>query len=176
MFEGSMYLFVFFWTPALKAAQTTKADLPYGTIFASFMAAMTASSLVFNLAMSPQHRLLSYTQLLTGVMAIANLCFYSLARQPRSEQSTFWIFCVFEACVGIYWPCAGYLKGKLVDDGVRAQVYGLLRIPLNVFVVVSLLLTSDGDSYGKVFQVCSVLLLASSGALWATSLGGQTVL
>lgn len=43
-FEGSMYLFVFFWTPALKAAQSNHSssdrDLPLGLIFACFMASV----------------------------------------------------------------------------------------------------------------------------------------
>ncbi len=167
MFEGSMYLFVFFWTPALKSVKSSSGELPYGIIFASFMAAMMASSLAFGTV--TEKRLLRYTSLLLTIMGTATVCFFLLA-QPKSEQLTFWIFCVFEATVGMYWPCMGYLKGRLIDDGIRAQVYSILRIPLNLFVVLSLLVTGDGDAYGLVFSACSTLLLASTGALWATAL------
>ncbi|KAK0641093.1 hypothetical protein B0T16DRAFT_461199 [Cercophora newfieldiana] len=166
IFEGSMYLFVFFWAPALRSVQSTTKGLPYGIIFASFMAATLASSLVFGKITARQ--LVSYTNLLLGILGTSSLCFLLSAR-PRSEQSTFWVFCLFEAAVGMYFPCMGYLKGRLVDDGVRAQVYGFLRVPLNVFVVVSLLLTGDGNPFGSVFSVCSTLLLAASGALWAAT-------
>lgn len=37
-----------------------------------------------------------------------------------------------------------YQKGKMIDDSVRANVYGLMRIPLNVFVVLVLSTTKDG--------------------------------
>ena len=172
MFEGSMYLFVFMWGPALQSAHSYEsasagagaAGLPYGIIFASFMASVLAASLLFNIAMD--NKLLKYTYLLGGILAVADLSFY-LLEQPRPEQMTFWLFCLFEACVGMYWPCMGYLKGQLIDDGVRAQLYGILRVPLNVFVVVSLYFTGDGDSYAKVFAVCSRLLLLSIGALYA---------
>ncbi|KAG6361321.1 hypothetical protein INS49_009546 [Diaporthe citri] len=174
MFEGSMYLFVFMWGPALQSAHAYEsasaassgaaAGLPYGIIFATFMASVLAASLLFNIAMD--NKLLKYTYLLGGILAVADLVFY-LLEQPRSEQLTFWLFCLFEACVGMYWPCMGYLKGQLIDDGVRAQLYGILRVPLNVFVVVSLYFTGDGDSYAKVFAVCSRLLLLSIGALYA---------
>lgn len=174
MFEGSMYLFVFMWGPALQSAHayeaassgagSAAAGLPYGIIFASFMASVLAASLLFNIAMD--NKLLKYTYLLGGILALADLVFY-LLEQPRPEQLTFWLFCLFEACVGMYWPCMGYLKGQLIDDGVRAQLYGILRVPLNVFVVVSLYFTGDGDSYAKVFAVCSRLLLLSIGALYA---------
>ena len=173
VFEGSMYLFVFFWAPALRAAQTSTpqaaaAPLPYGLIFASFMAAMMASSLVFGgLAGAGGLR---YTTLLLGILGTAAGCFLVLPAAAGSEQATFWLFCLFEAAVGMYWPCVGYLKGRLIEDGVRAQVYSMLRVPLNVFVVCSLVVTGDGGAYKTVFSACAALLLASTGALWATIL------
>jgi hypothetical protein len=63
----------------------------------------------------------------------------------KSETLTFWCFCMFEACIGIYYPCMGALRGRIVGDGVRAKVYGFLRIPLNFFVVVLLCLTKEGS-------------------------------
>jgi MFS transporter, MFS domain-containing protein family, molybdate-anion transporter len=168
MFEGSMYLFVFFWTPALRSAQASSGGLPYGIIFASFMASTLASSLAFNSIM--QMRIVRYTTLLVGILGTSTVCFYLLAR-PNSEQTTFWLFCLFEAMVGMYFPCMGYLKGQVIEDSVRAQVYGVLRIPLNVFVVVSLLFTGDDAAYGSVFSTCAKLLLASCGALWGLTQG-----
>lgn len=173
MFEGSMYLFVFFWGPALTSARSYEAakttgpgagGLPYGIIFASFMASVLAASLVFNAAMD--RKLVRHTYLLVGILGAADLVFY-LLEEPRGERLTFWLFCLFEACVGMYWPCMGYLKGRLIEDGVRARLYGVLRVPLNVFVVVSLYFTGDGDAYAKVFSVCSRLLLLAIGALYA---------
>lgn len=37
-----------------------------------------------------------------------------------------------------------YQKGKVIDDSVRANVYGLIRVPLNVFVVLVLSTTREG--------------------------------
>jgi MFS transporter, MFS domain-containing protein family, molybdate-anion transporter len=129
-----MYLFVFFWTPALKAAAAAQSprgspELPLGMIFATFMASVMLGSLLF-----------------------------------KSETMTFWSFCVFEMCVGMYWPSVGYLKGRIVEDGIRARVYGMLRIPLNVFVVVALGLVKEGEGYrNAVFMTCSGLLVITSG-------------
>lgn len=196
MFEGSMYLFVFFWGPALHSAHQYEATihsggsgsgsgssvasgLPYGIIFASFMAAVLAASLVFNIIMD--RKLVRYTFLLVGLVAVADATFYAL-EQPRGEQVTFWLFALFEACVGMYWPCMGYLKGQLVEDGVRAQLYGVLRVPLNVFVVVALYLTSsshgegeDEAAYTQVFAVCSRLLLLSIGAMYAMIMNEESL-
>lgn len=72
------------------------------------------------------------------------------------------------------------LKGKLVDDGLRASVYGMLRIPLNVFVVLALSTTKEGEitlgclhirftdnAVGEkhrdlVFTTCSALLVVAA--------------
>ncbi|KAK5662030.1 hypothetical protein OQA88_10142 [Cercophora sp. LCS_1] len=166
IFEGSMYLFVFFWTPALRSVQTYQGSLPYGVIFASFMAATLASSLAFGVITS--RKLLGYSTLLLAILGTSALSFL-LSASPKSEQSAFWVFCLFEAAVGMYFPCMGSLKGQLVDDSVRAQVYGMLRVPLNVFVVVSLLITGGGGNFGRVFIVCASLLTAATGAVWAVS-------
>lgn len=56
----------------------------------------------------------------------------------------FWLFCLYEACVGVYYPSIAHQKGNIIDDGVRANIYGMLRIPLNIFVVVALSLTKEG--------------------------------
>jgi hypothetical protein len=55
-FEGSMYIFVFFWSAAMKSAhaysanlvdQHETANIPFGIIFATFMASMMLGSLAF---------------------------------------------------------------------------------------------------------------------------------
>ncbi|OAA62636.1 hypothetical protein SPI_04176 [Niveomyces insectorum RCEF 264] len=188
LFEGAMYLFVFFWPPALRAATTTAAatsddavaaaPLPYGTVFACFMAAALAATLAFDL-LTARYRLVRCATLLLALLAAAETVFYSLSTSSSSTTSsarsptvTFWLFCLFEACVGTYWPCMGALKGQLVPDGARAQVYALLRVPLNAFVVAALLLAPDSrsagaaDAYQAVFGVCAtLLLLAVAGVL-----------
>lgn len=66
--------------------------------------------------------------------------------------------------MGMYWPSIGSLKGRVVEDGVRARVYGMLRVPLNVFVVVALSLIEEGEEYRNgVFLVCGGLLVVTSG-------------
>ncbi|KAI1101708.1 DUF791-domain-containing protein [Jackrogersella minutella] len=167
MFEGSMYLFVFFWTPTIKSVQKSAGELPYGYIFSSFMASSMAAALVFNIVM--QKRPFKYSRLLVGILLAANFCFVKLAG-PKTEDATFWLFCLLEACVGMYWPCIGYLKGHLVEDDARAKVYGILRIPLNIFVVISLAVAGNSKRHVRVFSACSMFLTASFGAVWAASM------
>jgi len=157
-----MYLFVFFWTPALKAAQAHSSpaskDLPLGLIFACFMSSTMLGSMLFNLLVS-KNNLITPSRLLTITFLTASITLL-LPSFIKTTTPTFISFCLFEVCVGIYYPSIGYLKGKYIEDGIRARVYGMLRIPLNVFVVVALSLIKEGDGYrNTVFGVCSGMLV-----------------
>merc|ERR1711920_704901 len=49
-------------------------------------------------------------------------------------------FLVFEACVGLYFPMIGTLKGDIVPEDMRSTIYNIYRLPLNVIVLLPLLL------------------------------------
>lgn len=61
LFEGSMYTFVFLWTPALSPNQQT---IPHGFIFATFMlASMIGSSIASRLMARATLKVEEYMQL-----------------------------------------------------------------------------------------------------------------
>jgi hypothetical protein len=193
-----MYLFVFFWSPALKAVSPSSLSLPFGMIFACFMVGLLPvfphyptrqrynirdqlyaqlqyklnvliflqcsvmlGSLLFSLLTTT--RILSHTRLLTLLFATSSSSLL-IPILSSSSHSIFFSFCLFELCVGLYFPCIGYLKGRFIEDGIRARVYGMLRIPLNAFVVVALMCVREGEEYRNgVFVVCSGLLVFVSG-------------
>lgn len=51
LFESSMYIFVFLWTPALEPIQSSSAYDQHGWIFACFMVAITIGSTLFKLSL-----------------------------------------------------------------------------------------------------------------------------
>jgi MFS transporter, MFS domain-containing protein family, molybdate-anion transporter len=55
------------------------------------------------------------------VCAISALSFAVSVRFP-SEHVRFAAFCVFEACVGMYYPVQGMLRGTLIPNEHRATV------------------------------------------------------
>ena len=161
-FEGSMYLFVFFWSPALissrKLADNTDPP-PFGIIFSCFMCAMMLGSLVFSAVTPGTSR--DAAKLMLTILALASYALL-IPVLHRAEVLTFWSFALFEICVGLYFPTMSRLKSEIVGDAVRAKVYGLMRMPLNVFVVVALGITKDGDDHrSRVFTVIGALLLSS---------------
>ncbi|KAK2867816.1 hypothetical protein FQN49_003444 [Arthroderma sp. PD_2] len=167
--EGSMYLFVVFWSPAIISA--SKADTPdgppFGIIFASFMTAMmlgsqissqlitsppshepSSSSLHEDSSSSYDYNHLSVSRsshLLTFLLFVGGISLIWAVLYPTT-LSTLWAFCVYEFSIGMYYPNMGVLKSVLIQDKYRAGVYALFRLPLNCFVVAGLAFTTEGET------------------------------
>ncbi|KAF1946430.1 DUF791-domain-containing protein [Clathrospora elynae] len=163
-FEGSLFLFIFFKFPALKLSHKlagSTEELPFGLIFAILMCSMMFGSLLYK-HLSTSASPLPAQKMLTGILALASVCFF-IPGHFRDERITLWCFCIFELCCGVYFPAMGSLKSKLIEDGSRASIYGILRIPLNVFVVLALSTTKEGEAHrDTVFTTCSVLLVVAA--------------
>lgn len=144
-FEGTMYLFVFFWSAALKSLRVKSGhqdELPLGLIFSSFMCAMMAGSSVAT-TRSTLYSNSSALNTLMFVLGIASGAF-AVSTMLDHEYTLFWAFCVIEGCVGAYFPKMALIKSNIVDDSARGGVYSALRLPLNIFVVVAHNLDRDG--------------------------------
>jgi len=182
-FEGSMYLFVFLWVPALQE-HASESTLPFGYIFASFMISMMLGSLLYTTILYQQtnsnssndkndyddinikpgtlddNLIVLHGKMSSLVCAVSALSL-AVSISCADERYRFWAFCVFEGCVGMYYPIQGTLRGTLVSNEHRATVSSLFRVPLNIFVVVSLL-TGVSEARNKVLTAASVLLSISA--------------
>ena len=159
LFEGSMYIFVFMWTPALTAlAKAEMGDtfegLPFGVIFSTFMVSCMAGSSIFSIAMET----MKPEQLAVIVFGIA-ACAFLLVVSLTNATMTFLAMNLFEMCVGMYFPSMGTMKGMIVPENKRAAIYNLFRIPLNFIVLFSLLT----DLTPKVsFILCGLMMIAAT--------------
>ncbi|GKY97168.1 hypothetical protein MPSEU_000675200 [Mayamaea pseudoterrestris] len=136
LFEGSMYIFVFMWTPALSSGGSGSKDapLPFGQIFATFMVCCMCGASLFGIATER----VKGESLAVAVFGLAALAMGSVA-VSTSKTTKFLAMNVFEMTVGMYWPLMGTMKGMIVPESKRAAIYNLFRIPLNFIVLFSLL-------------------------------------
>lgn len=132
-FEGSMYLFVFLWVPSLQEASDTfpSTPLPLGYIFSSFMVSMMLGSVLYTAIVShslpstpaaPADSSLTLHAKLSSLVCAVSALALATSVQWDSERVRFWAFCVFEACVGMYYPVQGMLRGSLISNEHRATV------------------------------------------------------
>merc|ERR1712039_75640 len=159
-FEGSMYAFVFNWTPALDS-ETIKP--PHGVIFATFMmtcmCGASASTLVGNMA-KPGMRLLA--TFAAGFIAFVVASQASMRISGENLGLSLAAFLLFEFCCGVYFPTVGVLKSEIVPEQVRGTVYNIYRVPLNA-IVVSLLLSDI--KMATCFKLNAALLILATACM-----------
>ncbi|TFK38208.1 hypothetical protein BDQ12DRAFT_684172 [Crucibulum laeve] len=181
-FEGCMYLFVFLWVPSLQEISPNypAESPPLGYIFSSFMICMMLGSLLYSTISSrsllqkpinaeTEQECLSvkfHAKLSTAVCATSALALGSSVLF-HDERWRFYAFCAFEACVGMYYPVQGMLRGRLIRDENRATVSSLFRVPLNAFVVLSLM-TGVASARHAVLTASSGLLAFAALMMWVT--------
>ena len=163
------------YTPTLTAAAPPGVHVPLGLVFSTFMLSCMAGSTTFRQltspaactrcmvtprsadALLPPMLLLGSAALCVPWLASMPPVAHALSQGPEALRTLALLgaFLAFEFCVGIYWPAIGTVKAVLVPEAVRATMYNLFRVPLNVVVLVVLLTDLPPP---VAFAVTSVLL------------------
>lgn len=170
LFEGSMYTFVFLWTPALSPNEE---DIPHGFIFATFMlASMLGSSIASRLMAHSSPKVESYMQIVFVVSAASLLLpilTTFLVPSPKVKGGSITFagciqllgFCTFEACVGIFWPSIMKMRSQYIPEEARSTIMNFFRIPLNIFVCI-VLYNVNAFPITVMFGMCSIFLFVAS--------------
>ncbi|GMI95343.1 hypothetical protein like AT1G64650 [Hibiscus trionum] len=170
LFEGSMYTFVFLWTPALSPNDE---DIPHGFIFATFMlSSMLGSSVASRLLAHQSRRPESYMQTVFMISSVSlllpvvtNLLVAPSNKKGGSISYSGCIqligFCIFEACVGIFWPSIMKMRSQYIPEEARSTIMNFFRIPLNIFVCVALY-NVNAFPMTVMFGMCSAFLFVAS--------------
>merc|ERR1712232_137878 len=135
LFEGAMYSFVFMWVPTMFTV-LKGGHLPTGLVFSSLMACISLGGLLFC-------SMLKVTSVQMGMVGIflvgaAGLVIPILSTELVPVLVSFFLF---EACVDIFQPAAGFVRSKVIPDAVQGSVMNLFRVPLNVLVVIGTKMT-----------------------------------
>lgn len=170
LFEASMYTFVFLWTPALSPNDE---EIPHGFVFATFMlASMLGSSLAARLLARSSLRVENYMQIVFLISAASLLLPITTSvlvtpskvkEEGLSLTSSIQIlgFCVFEACVGIFWPSMMKMRSQYIPEEARSTIMNFFRVPLNIFVCI-VLYNVDAFPITIMFGMCSIFLFVAS--------------
>jgi len=163
LFESSMYIFVFNWTPVLHHDGADPP--PFGMIFSTFMMSCMIGSSIFALCSHFKTKLVLFAALCVACCAM--LLPAGLGMSANNDPFNFWAFLIFEICCGLYFPAIGTLKADAVPEANRSTIYNLFRAPMNLIVVAVLLINPSLEVTFKL--IASQLLVA------ALLLGGMLV-
>lgn len=156
LFESSMYIFVFNWTPVLH--HDGDAAPPFGMIFSTFMMSCMIGSSIFALCNQFTTKLVLFPAL--GLACCAMMLPAGLGMS--SDPFNFLAFLVFELCCGLYFPAIGTLKAEAVPEANRSTIYNLFRAPMNMIVVAVLLIN---PSLEATFKLIALQLLVAASLL-----------
>ncbi|KMT12446.1 hypothetical protein BVRB_5g103750 [Beta vulgaris subsp. vulgaris] len=169
LFEGSMYTFVFLWTPALSPNDE---EIPHGFIFATFMLASMLGSSFASRLLARSAKVESYMQIVFTISSASLMLpivtsFLVPASKVKGGGITFagciqlLGFCVFEACVGIFWPSIMKMRSQYIPEEARSTIMNFFRIPLNIFVCI-VLYNVEAFPITVMFGMCSIFLFVAS--------------
>jgi MFS family permease len=169
LFEGSMYTFVFLWTPALSPNEE---DIPHGFIFATFMLSSMLGSSIASRLLARKLKVEGYMQIVFSISAVTLVLpvvtnFLVPPSSVKGGSMSFGGclqllgFCTFEACVGIFWPSIMKMRSQYIPEEARSTIMNFFRIPLNLFVCV-VLYNVNAFPITVMFGMCSIFLFMAA--------------
>lgn len=159
LFEGSMYIFVFMWTPALTSLSSKDSKLPFGLIFSTFMVSCMLGATLFSLVVKVKR-----VESIATMTFLLSACCFMIIASSKNDTIVFLAMNTFEVCVGLYFPSMGTLKSSIVPESHRSAIYNIYRIPLN-FVVMASLLTHLTPRTS--FYVCFLMLTTACACMYS---------
>jgi uncharacterized membrane protein len=145
-FETLLTVFISLWAPALgNAAKATNTDVPFGYIFSFFMVSVMIGSKIYSF-LSERLSDVAISSILFGISflsMIASGLFHDSV--PILVLS----FNIFEIAFGIYMPCQGSIRSKLLPPDRRTYLMSLLKVPTYFFGGVIFLLMNEIENLGS---------------------------
>jgi MFS family permease len=105
----------------------------HGLVFAAYMVAIMIGSSAFGLLKAKFP-----VESIGKVNLIVAMCSLSVPIFCKNAEMVFFSFVMFETCVGLYFPTQGTLRSKYIPEETRAAIMNFYRVPLNLFVVLTL--------------------------------------
>jgi hypothetical protein len=142
-FEILLTLFVSLWAPALGKA--AKGDVNYGFIFSTLMVSVMIGSKIYSfLSRKWSDHLISS---MTFGIAFASMMVSGIFSD--SVPILFLAFNLFEIAFGIYLPCIGSLRSKLLPPDRRTYLMNILKIPIYAIGGVVLVYMNEIEQLGS---------------------------
>lgn len=171
LYEGVMYLFIFFWTPALESLNP-----PLGLVFSSFMLALMIGSKIYSILLGSNSldskKLLQLATFLASFSFL--ICSLSISDifinyKPYTIMTCYLFFILYEISLGIYLPSMTYLKSQVIPEKIRVTISNVIKIPSNIFICLALLWVhinqenqkTNVDIIFTIFIVCLVATLVT---------------
>jgi MFS family permease len=142
-FEILLTVFISIWAPAIGKA--TKGNANYGYIFSSFMVSVMIGSKIYSfLSRKLSDNLISS---ITFGVSMASMMVCGIFSD--SALMLMLAFNLFEISFGIYMPCIGSLRSKLLPPDRRTYLMNVLKIPIYTIGAIAFIFMNDIEQLGS---------------------------
>jgi hypothetical protein len=126
--ETAILIFSFYWAPwmSLIAAESEQ-HLPYEIIFSSFVLASMLGNYLFQMYAKGSGALLGSTENTFQALLVVSSGAYLLGAVFQTAGFALLCSVLVQFCVGGYWPCIGYYRGRLLLHEQRNSVIVISR-------------------------------------------------
>jgi MFS family permease len=151
--EASITIFTFYWAPWLSGLVAEEdTTLPYEIVFSSFIGCSMFGNYLFQMMVGVGSS--TSEQMLQSLLIAASVAYFcgAIFQTP---------FLAFAAClviqigVGIYWPCIGYYRGRIIPHDLRNIVLVIQKVVTLLVTMVALHFVHDSPIL--MLSTCSVL-------------------
>jgi hypothetical protein len=126
--ETSIIIFTFYWAPWLTDLSTEEdRHLPYEILFATFVATSMIGNYLFQIFVSGKGQQQSQgngsggmgVEQIFQILLICSSASYFLGAVASTRLVAFIMSLIVQACIGMYWPSIGYLRGRIIPSDLR---------------------------------------------------------
>jgi len=151
-------LFLFLWTPVLIETTNGGNTINIGFIFLCLVTSIIVGTKLFEIS-------ILYLQIgLYNVLLIVLMIIFSALTMIYLFDSFLLrlvLFSTLNGVAGLYQPLFSFIKYRVLEDKHRALLMNIFRVPLNIYVVVSLLMLKFLDP----LNICLIAAMISLFAL-----------
>lgn len=134
--ETSITIFTFYWAPWMSTlASEEDHHLPYEIIFSSFIVASMLGSYLFQMYSSTPGA--SVEQAFQAILIGSSVAFF-LGASYGASGTAFIVSIFVQLCMGSYYPCIGYFRGRIIVPELRNASLIIARLMTLVLTVVVL--------------------------------------
>lgn len=126
--ETSILIFTFYWAPWMSLIAAEKDQhLPYEIIFSSFVLASMLGNYLYQMLSKGSDAVLGAPESTFQGILVVSAGAYLLGSIFQTAQFALLVSVVVQLCVGVYWPCIGYFRGRILLNEQRGTVLVLTR-------------------------------------------------
>lgn len=119
--ETSITIFTFYWAPWFTSMTTEKSEataVPYEILFSTFVCCCMLGNYIYTMFLASQQ--FGGIDSILQYVLIGSSVAYFLGAILQTPFFAYFVSLAVQTCIGVYWPCIGFFRGKIIAPEIRS--------------------------------------------------------